>query len=140
VQDVHIDFYVNGEKAKWAGFKALYTDLFSEKAFDKFLSETYEEMEEFYHHTSKYSELADLTETQQMRVLKDLVKSCGKLKYANPNTPHRTRELTTDWAVLHVAEKLRYQINEITLDSRKRRVFFMDNLAILYKADPEVGQ
>ena len=140
VQDVHIDFYVNGEKAKWAGFKALYTELFSEKAFDTFLKNTYEEMEEFYIHSSKYSRVEDISEAQQMRMLKDLVKSCEKLKYVSPNTPNWTREITTDWAVLQVARDLGFQIHEITLNSRKRRAFFMDDLAILFKADPEVGQ
>jgi len=128
VQDVHVDFYVNGEKAKWAGFKTLYTELFSEKAFDTFLENTYEEMEEFYIHSSKYSRVEDITEAQRMRMLKDLVRSSKKLEYVSTTTHQGAREATADWPVLYVAEKLGFQTHQVTIDSKKRRVFFIDNL------------
>jgi hypothetical protein len=127
VQDVCINFYINGEKAKWAGFKTLYAELFSEEAFDKFLKNTYEEMEEFYLHSTKYSTVEDLTENQQLRMLKDLVRDSQKLL-------NNGAEYTSDWKVIQVAKALGFETPSHLVPSTRtgrkfqHAVFYTHNL------------
>ena len=67
INDIDLDFYVDGKRCKYDGFKELYGKLFGINKFSIFCSDTMKEIEDYHIATSQYPTLNSLTKSQLLK-------------------------------------------------------------------------
>lgn len=71
INDTELEFYVDGKRCKYDGFKELYGKLFGVDNFSVFCSDTIKEIEDYHMITSQYPGLKSLTKSQLLRCWKE---------------------------------------------------------------------
>ena len=71
INDTELDFYVDGKRCKYDGFKELYGKLFGVDNFSVFCSDTIKEIEDYHITVSAYPGLKSLTKSQLLRCWKE---------------------------------------------------------------------
>ena len=67
MQDIELDFYIDGKRCKYDGFKELYGKLFGIDNFSIFCSDTMKEIEDYHIAISQYPTLNSLTKSQLLK-------------------------------------------------------------------------
>ena len=70
INDTELDFYVDGKRCKYDGFKELYGKLFGVDNFSVFCSDTIKEIEKYHRAVSTYPSLESLTKSQLLKCWK----------------------------------------------------------------------
>ena len=84
INDIELDFYVDGKRCKYDGFKELYGKLFGIDNFSIFCSDTMKEVEDYHIAISQYPTLNSLTKSQLLK--------CWEQKFSV--VPKATAEMT----------------------------------------------
>ena len=84
INDIDLDFYIDGQRCKYDGFKELYGKLFGIDNFSIFCSDTMKEIEDYNIATSQYPTLNSLTKSQLLK--------CWEQKFSV--VPKATAEMT----------------------------------------------
>ena len=70
INGTDLEFYVDGKRCKYAGFKELYGKLFGVDNFSMFCSDTIKEIEDYHMITSQYPSIKSLTKSQLLKCWK----------------------------------------------------------------------
>lgn len=81
INETELDFYVDGKRCKYDGFKELYGKLFGIDNFSVFCSDTITEIEDYHIAISTYPSLKSLTKSQLLKCWKQKFEVVDKATY-----------------------------------------------------------
>ena len=82
-QDIDTNFFVDGKKVNYSGFKELYEKLFGKETFSTMLSGICKEIEEYYLDSVSEVTFNSLSTSQLKKAWKDLKENVDKNSYAD---------------------------------------------------------
>ena len=100
ISDVDIEYFIDGKRCTYSGFKELYNKLFGDNAYEKFNSDLYDEFHDQAMKDCEYPTLDSLNRGK----LKNLFR-----EYFNNNAKtamYESIEYTDNWQLLNIARKL----------------------------------